>query len=219
MVRLASASLFFLASLVVGQDCPPSSGRDPAEPPFGQPIPPKPEDVPAGCSAFEILSARGTSESGKFGYRVGDPVIGNVTEVLEGSRGYPVQYPASGGFEDSVAVGARDVAARIQSQSEACPDQAFSLIGYSQGAMVIRDALPLIPEALYEKIKSLVLFGDPYYGQELPGDLAGRTLENCAPGDNVCDKSGKLCPYSHISYTFPEWVEKSEEFIVDGFSS
>lgn len=35
--------------------------------------------------------ARGTSEIGVFGYRVGDPVTGNVTEVLPGSRGYPVQ--------------------------------------------------------------------------------------------------------------------------------
>jgi hypothetical protein len=37
------------------------------------------------------LAARGTSENGKFGYRVGDPVIGNITEVLPGSRGYPIQ--------------------------------------------------------------------------------------------------------------------------------
>jgi hypothetical protein len=37
------------------------------------------------------LTARGTSEIGKFGYRVGDPLIGNVTAILPGARGYPVQ--------------------------------------------------------------------------------------------------------------------------------
>lgn len=43
------------------------------------------------------MVARGTSEpnyeahGGKFGIVVGDPVVSNVTEVLPGARGYPVQ--------------------------------------------------------------------------------------------------------------------------------
>jgi hypothetical protein len=45
-----------LATLAVGQNCPANPGTDPAEPPFGSPIPPRPEDIPAGCSEFEILS-------------------------------------------------------------------------------------------------------------------------------------------------------------------
>jgi cutinase len=45
---------------------------------------------------FTLRKARGTSEpnyaeGGKFGVIVGDPVVSNLTEVLPGSRGYPVQ--------------------------------------------------------------------------------------------------------------------------------
>ncbi|KAH7311346.1 cutinase-domain-containing protein [Stachybotrys elegans] len=219
MVRLDFASILFLAAVAVGQRCPANPGRDPSEPPFGQPVTPRPGDVPSGCSPFEILSARGTSESGKFGYRVGDPVIGNVTAVLNGARGYPVQYPASIDFDSGIPIGARDVANRLASQSRLCPDQTFSLIGYSQGAMVIRAALDLIPASLFPKIKSLVFFGDPYYQDPIPGALTAKLLENCATGDNICNSSGTYCPYGHVSYTFPQWVELSEAFIVEGFAA
>jgi cutinase len=145
-------------------------------------------------------------------------MVGNVTEVLPEARGYPVQYPASRD-PTSVSTGAQDVADRIISQSEACPDQTFSLVGYSQGAMVMRGALPLIPTELYSKIKSMVFFGDPYYNQAVPEGLEDTVLENCATGDQVCDRSGTSCPYGHISYTYPEWIEASEAFIVDKFTS
>lgn len=41
-------------------------------------------------------TARGTSEpnyaqGGKFGVIVGDPVVSNVTAIISGARGYPVQ--------------------------------------------------------------------------------------------------------------------------------
>jgi hypothetical protein len=112
-VSLLSTSFFCSIAIALAQECPPDIGTDPNEPPFGNPIPPVPEDIPTGCSELEILAgkeqslptmvppikadqaqARGTSENGKFGYRVGDPLVGNVTQILEGARGYPVQVSA-----------------------------------------------------------------------------------------------------------------------------
>jgi cutinase len=219
MVRFASASLLLLASLVAGQECPADPGTSPDEPPFGQPINPRPEDVPAGCSNYEVLTARGTSEPGTFGYRVGDPLVGNVTEVLAGARGYPVQYPASFDFANGVVVGGQDVIARLESQIKACPDQTFSLVGYSQGAMVMRNALGIMPDDLLEKVKSIVFFGDPEIEDELPAAVVEKLLNNCAPGDSVCDREGEYCFTSHISYTFPEWMEPSTDYIVQAFTS
>ncbi|CAH0046688.1 unnamed protein product [Clonostachys solani] len=219
MVPRVASSILLFALLTLGQECPPNPGTDPNEPSFGTPVPVRPEDIPNGCSDFEILAARGTSEIGKFGYRIGDPLIGNVTETLPGSRGYPVQYPASSDFANGVAQGGLDVVSRIESQSQLCPDQTFSLVGYSQGAMVMRSAIGNLSESLFEKVKSIVLFGDPEIDSEIPAELEAKLLENCATGDFACDRSGTTCPYGHITYSFPEWIEPAEDFIVKAFSS
>jgi cutinase len=71
---------------------------------MGKAVPPNPAHIASGCAALEVLVARGTSEvnyeakGGKFGIVVGDPLISNLTLVLPGARGYPVQvtyYPLS----------------------------------------------------------------------------------------------------------------------------
>lgn len=110
--------LTLVAQLAVSQeDCPDIPPNDVE---MGEPVPMIPEDIPEGCSAYEILVgkssslqtmsvppcfpilltqpvARGTSEpnyeegDGKFGFVVGDPVVSNVTEKLPEARGYPVQ--------------------------------------------------------------------------------------------------------------------------------
>ncbi|KAF2258982.1 hypothetical protein CC78DRAFT_556265 [Lojkania enalia] len=81
----------FLFTLAAAQsDCPdiPDTGVE-----IGQPVPIVPGDIPPGCSDFEILVTRGTSEPSfrKFGVIVGDPVVSNVSKILPGARGYPVQ--------------------------------------------------------------------------------------------------------------------------------
>jgi hypothetical protein len=100
---------------------PAAAGCDPKNTPtalqLGKPIPMKIEDVPVGCSDFEILVgmnvissifnnptnaviARGTTERnrdtageppGKFGIVVGDPLVDNLLKIMPNARGYPVQ--------------------------------------------------------------------------------------------------------------------------------
>lgn len=76
---------------------------------------------------------------------------------------------------------------RLKAQSTACPDQTFSLVGYSQGAGVMHAAAKRMPESLYAKIKSVVMFGDPMLklGREFPEGLREKVLQNCAEGDPV----------------------------------
>jgi hypothetical protein len=47
--------------------------------------------APKGCSAFEILVARGTGEPGSFGMIVGDGLVNRVKRLVPGARGYAVQ--------------------------------------------------------------------------------------------------------------------------------
>jgi len=222
---MKSALLFLLAGLANAQaplDCP----ANPAGMRMGPAVPIVAADIPAGCSAFEVLVARGTSEpsfkdGGKFGVVVGDPVIGNLTKVFPSARGYPVQYPAST-VNTSVPTGANDVVERLKKQDKACPSQKFALIGYSQGAGVMHSAATKIPVDIQKKIVALVMFGDPlikptstYGNGTFPPELQSKLLQNCAVGDMVCDKGS--CFFHHLQYIRQPWVDKTVNYLVAAF--
>jgi predicted esterase len=48
----------------------------------------------------------------------------------------------------------------LKSQSAKCPNQKYALVGYSQGAGVMHQAMSKIDSSLYPKIIALVMFGD-----------------------------------------------------------
>ncbi|KAE9988982.1 hypothetical protein EG328_003298 [Venturia inaequalis] len=186
----------------------------------------RPQDIPTGCSAFEVLIARGTSEpnfkegNGKFGLVVGDPLIGNLTAKFPSARGYPVQYPADSNIIPGVRAGTIDLLARLESQSKACPDQKFALVGYSQGAGLMHNAVPKIPEATQKKVLALLMYGDPELrngasGKKFPAELEKVLLQNCAEGDMVCDKGSCFAP--HLQYIRQPWVDRSVEFLIAAF--
>ncbi|KAK4243118.1 cutinase-domain-containing protein [Corynascus novoguineensis] len=196
---------------------------------IGEPVPVHPEHIPAGCSDFEILVARGTSEpnyeegGGKFGIVVGDPVVSNTTVKLAGARGYPVQYPASADVVGGTIRGSADVVRRLVSQAADCPNQQFSLVGYSQGAGVMHAAAKDIPIRLYSRIKSIVMFGDPYHRlgdvlSKFPVGLNNKVMQICADGDPVCDPQGE-CTYYHLTYIRPDYVNQAVDFIVQDFAA
>lgn len=161
------------------------------------------------------MLARGTSEPSfpKFGVVVGDPVVSNATRALPSVRGYPVQvrhpanpetmlhtykpiqYPASSAIITGGRQGIADIVNRLNTQNKACPNQTFSLVGYSQGASIMHKAATQIPTALYPKIKSVVMFGDPNLrlgrlGDQFPTALRAKLLQNCAVNDPVSSGCG-----------------------------
>ena len=142
--------------------------------------------------------ARGTSEpnfepDGKFGVVVGDPIVSNVSKLLQGVRGYPVQYPASTSVITGGIQGRRDVVARLTRQSALCPNQRFALVGYSQGADVMHRAADEIPTSLFPKILAVAMFGDPNIrsslGDRFPAALEAKLLQSCATRDPVSNPS------------------------------
>ncbi|MBE3043344.1 cutinase family protein, partial [Candidatus Bathyarchaeota archaeon] len=62
-------------------------------------------------------------------------------------------------------------------------------VGYSQGACVMHAAADDLPEELYPKIDSIVMFGDPMVKLgsrgDFPDGLRDKVLQNCASGDPV----------------------------------
>ncbi|KAL6158225.1 hypothetical protein ACJQWK_07990 [Exserohilum turcicum] len=116
--------------------------------------------------------------------------------------------------------GTQDIVQRLTSQSSACPNQTFSLVGYSQGASIMHRAAAQLPTSLFPKIKSVVMFGDPNLrlgevGDEFPEGLQAKVLQVCAKGDPVCDSGS--CQYYHLTYVLPQYMEGAVMFIVRAF--
>ena len=138
--------------------------------------------------------------NGKFGMMVGDPLMGNLTALIPGARGYPVQYPASVNMEKDNTKGSLDIINRLVKQTSACPSQKFALVGYSQGAVVVRLAAAEIPVEIIPKILAVVVYGDPTIvgdpmamgpvpARKMSDELYKRLQENCSKGDFTCDTS------------------------------
>ncbi|KAK6501400.1 hypothetical protein TWF481_009240 [Arthrobotrys musiformis] len=142
---------------------------------ISQAIPPPPIDPCAPyCADVYIISCRATLEV------QGEGQIGQVAEYVQSATMQTVErvaleYPAIlEGYAKSAATGAEALKQLITKQTKECPDQKIVLLGYSQGAQVVGDAISgggygqmgdeLIPgmsEELIDRITAVVLMGDP----------------------------------------------------------
>lgn len=149
-----------------------------------------------------------------------------VQKLIPSATGYAVPYPADAS-ESSVPTGVAAVQSHLSSQTTACPDQKYVIVGYSQGAVVSHDALgnlsSVAPAAL-GKIIGLVMFGDPYLKSANPTDPNGRPIspfpaqlqgdvyENCNVDDPVCSPSG-INILAHLGYASGSYISDSANFI------
>jgi cutinase len=120
------------------------------------------------------------------------------------------KYPAAMNLKASGGVGKDDVINRLNKQVKLCPDQLFSLVGYSQGAGVIHGifeyenrtypgavgTLPTLDQAsTLAKISSIVTFGDPGFRGDyklvyrIPAELQSTLKINCSHGDPASNSS------------------------------
>jgi hypothetical protein len=193
---------------------PPEKATFPCD--MGGAIPMDASKIPSGCAKLEIIVARGTSEPGDFGMIIGDPLVARVKRDLPGVavQGYPVQYPASTTGSNK---GVEDVEKRVRESSVKCPDQKYVLVGYSQGGMVVLQALPKIA-AYNDKIAAIVLYGATDGTGVLSEANKKKALANCAPGDFACSNAGKGA--GHVSYNNQgtKWHDKASQFIVSAYN-
>lgn len=171
----------------------------------------------AACSDIDVVAARGTFEPGSLGAIVGDPVFSALQRKLTGKSlsSYKVNYPADLSLT-SAAQGNSDLVNHVRSQSTACPNQRFVLVGYSQGANVVDNSIGIssagavvgspivatIPAALERKVAAVLLFGNPIraIGKSVTGTYQSRTIDFCAKGDPICENGGGDV-LAHLGYT------------------
>jgi acetylxylan esterase len=95
----------------------------------------------ATCAPVHLFVARGTTES------PGDGQIGSLAQLVlqanPGATKESIDYPANTdpSYIASVTKGIDAVTEQVISYASACPNSTLVLIGYSQGAQIMLDAL------------------------------------------------------------------------------
>ena len=90
------------------------------------------------------------------------------------------------------------------------------MVGYSQGAAVVNQALTELDPSLYSSIIAIIQFGDPANKNVpnvgLPAALAQKRKENCAFGDPVCSNNGSDFT-KHLTYNGATFIDSSASYI------
>jgi cutinase len=123
---------------------------------------------------------------------------------------FDYKYPSTVSLKASGGVGIDDIINRLNKQVKACPEQLFSLVGYSQGAGVVHGIFeyenrtypgavgsrPTLDQAsTLSKISTMVTFGDPGFRGDyklvyrIPSELQSKLKINCSHGDPVSTSS------------------------------
>jgi hypothetical protein len=208
----------------------------------GIPVPPASADP---CPDVEVIFARGTGEPPGVG-GVGQAFVDALRSDAGGKSVavYPVDYAASGDFNDTMAfaqtvvAGIRDAGAHVQSTAANCPNTRIVLGGYSQGAAVagfvtaaeVPQGVPAafvpqpLPVEVADHVAAVALFGKPsaawtsQYGAPaitIGPAYAAKTIELCAQGDTICDGTPGGGPtFAHALYPVNGMVGQAATFAV-----
>lgn len=178
-----------------------------------------------GCADVEIIGARASTERPGLGVLLG-PLARTLTQELPQTvRSTAVDYPATlGNYQNSVRQGVRDLTAKMEQTAAACAGTRFVLMGYSQGANVVGDALAgrrgagaTVDAELGDRVAAIVLFGDPTFTAGEPFNVgqgnrsgifargggaldtfADRTQSFCNRNDRFCQGGSSLA--AHLNY-------------------
>lgn len=167
-----------------------------------------PSATAAPCSDVDVVFARGTTEPPGVG-GVGQSFVDSLRSRV-GRRTvsvYPVNYPATNNFRSSIAAGANDASAHVQSIAANCPNTRVVLGGYSQGAAVVDVITTQMPPGVANHVAAVAVFGNPsasgtfartMAAGALPtiGPLyAAKTIDMCMPGDPICTRGVSMAPH------------------------
>nr|POE74588.1 cutinase [Quercus suber] len=150
------------------------------------------------CKPKILIFAKGTGEPFDLGITVGPMLQGSLNAAEWDVRG--VSYDNS--FANDYCLGlpggvtARGVLAKAVSD---CPNSIIAMSGYSQGAMVIRNAIARAPASDVAHVKNVVNFGDPFDGAPI-GQYNGPRTIYCMAADGVCGGNFAVS-LAHLSYS------------------
>lgn len=140
---------------------------------------PEPIVDPLECTNHLTVLARGTGEPPRR--QLLSPVARAIAEgAPDDTETVNLDYPADGDIKEGATLGIRTLVDMLNQQAELCPEQQFVIMGYSQGALVIGEALidpglrllgetvGTLSRAASEHIAAVVLYADPRFSASDP---------------------------------------------------
>jgi cutinase len=177
----------------------------------------------AACPAAEVVFARGREEPPGVGL-VGQAFVNALqSKVREPVGSYGVNYPA----DVDPAKGATDMSAHVQSMAKQCPNTREVLGGYSLGAvsadLVVAVTKPSfgfknpLPPGLDQNVAAVALFGNGTRRvlgpvPDFSPAFAGKTIDQCAPGDPICSSGTNWQSHLQPSYINSGLVDQAAAF-------
>ncbi|KAI1435957.1 cutinase-domain-containing protein [Xylaria sp. CBS 124048] len=194
------------------------------------------------CPDIYVFGARETTVPPGYGTAGG--LVDMVLAAYPGSGSAPISYPACGGqsscggvsYDESAAEGTTAVISAVNSFNSQCPNSQIVLIGYSQGAQIMDNALcggsgATLSGTALSAVKVAIFMGDPHNVAGLPynvgtctaGGFAARPAGfQCSPGSSsiiksYCDAADPYCcngndPNTHQGYV-TEYGSQALQFI------
>jgi len=149
------------------------------------------------CHDYVLLEARDTFEKqGPSRYLAG--MVNNTLATVPNGTLYDVVYPASPDLTQlTTLMGSTDINHFFTRNLAHCPDQKYSLLGYSQGATVVNEALQKIDSSnttIFNAIQSIVLIGNPYHLKDKRGNVDQFGGNSTAPFDGILYLMGITIP-------------------------
>jgi cutinase len=173
------------------------------------------------CADVEVVFARGTSEAPGVG-GTGQAFIDSLRAQTPGKSVsvYAVDYPATEDFANSIAAGAGDASAHVQSIAAQCPNSKIVLGGYSQGAAVVDNITQTMPPDVADHVAAVAVLGNPKsaYAASLAGaplaaispQYAPKTIDLCVQDDPFCSEGKNWI--AHDFYWFTGLTAKAAAF-------
>ncbi|KAK4445699.1 cutinase [Podospora aff. communis PSN243] len=198
------------------------------------------------ASGLHMIVARGSNEEpglGKIGV-----IAGNVSLVIPGSTSAAVDYPAAiNNYASSVQEGTTELLRMVREYHERCPGGKMALLGFSQGAHSMMDAVcgsssagfkksTDLPDEFTDSIVAIVAYGDPTHsnndtwnqGTSVNSGIFPRVnLTACEPySDRIqgwCDTGDVYCDRGnntrvHGSY-FANYTDVTVDYIVGKYNA
>ncbi|MBC9943914.1 cutinase family protein [Leucobacter sp. cx-328] len=136
---------------------------------------PEPMVEPLECTPYLVVTVRGTGEPTKG--QLLSPVAREISKARPDEvTQVDLDYPADTEVREGGSKGVRVLLDTLRVQSETCGDeQSYILLGYSQGALVIGDALSApedrmvgvtageVPDEAAAQVRSIVMYGNPRF--------------------------------------------------------